>query len=48
MLIDPGEHVSQPGSRINVVQFGGDDERVHCRGSLTAAIGRGLIVPWSR
>ena len=41
MIADPGEHISQPGSRIDVVEFGGDDERVHGCGTLATTIGTG-------
>ena len=39
MLSDPAQDIGQPGLRIDVVQLGGDDERIHCRGALSAAIG---------
>lgn len=36
---DPAEHVSQPDLRIDIVQLGGDDQRLHRRGALAAAVG---------
>src|SRR4051812_42454195 len=39
MYGDPAEHVGQPSLRIDSVQLGGDDERVHRRGALAAAVG---------
>ena len=41
MLGDAGEHVGEPGLRIDVVQLGGDDQAVHGGGTLAAAIGAG-------
>jgi len=41
MVVDPVEHLGQPGTRIDVVEFGGDDERVHGYGTLTTTIGTG-------
>jgi len=41
VLGDAGEHVGQPGLRIDIVQFGGDDQAVDRRGALSAAIGTG-------
>ena len=38
---DAREDISEPGLRIDVVELGGDDEGVHHRGSLTAAVGAG-------
>jgi hypothetical protein len=38
---DAGQDVSQPGLRIDIVQFGGDDQAVDRRCSLSAAIGTG-------
>jgi hypothetical protein len=40
--------VSEPGARIDVMEFGGDDQRIHRCGPFTAAIGKGLIIPWFR
>jgi hypothetical protein len=25
MIVDPGQHIGQPGTRINIVQFAGDN-----------------------
>ena len=38
MFGDAGENVGEPGLRIDVVHLRGDDQRVHERGSVTAAI----------
>ena len=38
MLGDPGQDVGQPSVRIDVVQFGGDNQAVHRCGALAAAI----------
>jgi len=39
VLGDTGQDVGQPGLRIDVVQFGRDDDAVHDGGALSAAIG---------
>jgi hypothetical protein len=39
MLGDAGEHVGEPGLRIDAVQFGGDDQAIHNRCPLPAAVG---------
>ena len=41
MIGDAGEHVGEPGLRIDVVELGGLDQRVDRRGALAAAIGAG-------
>jgi hypothetical protein len=41
MIGDPGQDVSQPSLRIDVVQFGSDNQAVYRRGALSAAIGTG-------
>ena len=41
MVCDPGQHVGEPGLRIDVVHLGGDDQGVHDRGPVAAAIGAG-------
>ena len=41
MIGDPAEHVSQPSLRIDVVHLGGDDQAIHERRPLAAAIGAG-------
>ena len=41
MLGDPSQDVGEPGLRIDVVHFGGDDEAVHGRGALSTAVGAG-------
>ena len=38
---DPGQHVGEPGLRIDVVELGRLDQREHDRGALAAAIGAG-------
>ena len=40
-LGDAGEDVGEPGLRVDVVELGGADQRVHHRCSLAAAIGAG-------
>src|SRR5207237_8939147 len=45
MLGDPGQDVGQPGLRVDVVHFGGDDQAVHRRGALSAAVRRDLMMP---
>ena len=48
MIGDTIQHIGEPGAGIDIVESRRDDERVHGCGSFTAAIGRGLIVPWFR
>jgi len=38
---DAGEDVCEPGLRIDIVELGGDDQRVHERGALATAVGAG-------
>jgi len=38
MVGDAGQDIGQPGARVNVVQLGGVDQRVHGRGAVTAAV----------
>ena len=38
MLGDASQDIGEPGLRINIVHFGGNDEAVHHRGALAAAI----------
>ena len=38
VVVDPAQHVSQPGARVGVVQLGGDDERIHRRGPVAATV----------
>jgi hypothetical protein len=38
---DPGQDVGQPGLRVDIVQFGGDDQAVQRCGALSAAVGAG-------
>ena len=38
---DAGEDIGKPGLRVDVVELGGDDEGVHRRGALAAAVGAG-------
>ena len=38
-LRDAGEHVSEPGTGIEVIQLRGDDQRVYCRRPFAVAIG---------
>jgi hypothetical protein len=39
MLGDASQDIGEPGLRINIVHFGGNDEAVHHRGPLAATIG---------
>jgi hypothetical protein len=48
MVADPAEHVSEPRTRIDVVQLGSDDKRIHRCSPLATTIGKGLIIPWFR
>jgi hypothetical protein len=41
MLCDTGEHVGEPGLRIEVVQLASDDHGVHGGRALAAAVGTG-------
>ena len=41
MLGDAGEHVGEPGLRVDVVHLRRDDQAVHGGGALAAAIGAG-------
>src|SRR2546423_2993525 len=41
VIVDAGEHVSEPRLRIDTVELGGLDRRVHDRGTLAAAVGAG-------
>ena len=36
-----GKDMGEPGLRIDIVELGGDDEAVHERGPLPAAVGAG-------
>ena len=38
MVGDPAQDVGEPGARVDVVQLGGDDERVHGCGAVAATI----------
>ena len=41
LLGDAGEDVGEPGLRVDVVELGGADERVHHSGPRAATIGAG-------
>jgi hypothetical protein len=41
MIIDPAEHVGDPGLRIDAVQLGGLDLREHRGGTFPTPIGAG-------
>ena len=41
MVGDAPQHVGEPSLRVDVVHLGGDDEAVHERRPLAAAIGTG-------
>jgi len=38
VIVDPAQHVGEPGLRIDVVEFGRHDQRVHRAGALATAI----------
>ncbi len=38
MVGDPGQDIGEPGARMDVVEPGRDDERIHGRGALATAI----------
>ena len=38
-LADSGKHIGEPGLPVDVVELGSDDEGVHRRGALAAAVG---------
>jgi hypothetical protein len=38
VVSNAGQDVSEPGARVNAVQLGGDDERLHGRGPVAATI----------
>jgi hypothetical protein len=40
-IVDAGEYVGEPSLRIDVVELGGLDQRVHHGGALAAAVGAG-------
>jgi len=41
VIIDPAEHIGEPGLRINAVQLGGLDQRKHRGGTFPTSIGAG-------
>ena len=41
MIANSAEHIGEPGAWIDVVQPGGNHERVHGGSALSAAIGAG-------
>ena len=43
-----GQHVSEPGLRIDIVHLAGFHEGIDGGGAMAACIGRGLIVPGVR
>ena len=42
---DAGQDVSQPGLRIDLVHFGGDDQAVQRCGALSAPVRRDVMMP---
>ncbi len=38
MVTDPREHICKPGSRVNVIELGSDDEAVDGSSTLAAAV----------
>jgi hypothetical protein len=45
MIGNPGQDVGQPGLRVDVVQFGSDDQAIYRRGALSTAVRRDLMMP---
>src|SRR5713226_7768960 len=41
VIVDPAEHIGEPGLRVDIVHLGRDDQAVHGRGPLAATIGSG-------
>jgi hypothetical protein len=41
MIGNASQYVGEPGARIDVVEFGGNNERIHCCCPLTAAVAAG-------
>jgi len=41
VIVEAGEHVGEPRLRIDLVEAGGLDQRVHHGGTFTTAIGAG-------
>ena len=39
MIGDPSKDIGEPGARIDIVQLGGDDQRIDVGGPLATAIG---------
>ena len=39
MIGNARQHVSEPGAWIDIVQFGGDDQRIHRRGPIATTVG---------
>jgi hypothetical protein len=48
MIVQASHDVGEPGLRVDVIEFGGFDEGVDGRGTATAVVRRGLIVPGFR
>ena len=41
VIVDPMQHVGEPGLRIDAVELGGDDQAVEKSGALSAPVGTG-------
>jgi hypothetical protein len=39
MIGNARQHVSEPGAWIDIVQFGGDDQRIYGSGPIATAVG---------
>ena len=39
MIGNARQHVSEPGAWIDIVQFGGDDQRIHASGPFATTVG---------
>jgi hypothetical protein len=41
MIGDPGQDVGQPGLRVDIIQFGSDDQAIYRGSALSTAVGTG-------
>jgi len=41
MIGDPGQDVGQPSLRVDIIQFGSDDQDIYRRSALSTAVGTG-------
>jgi hypothetical protein len=45
MIGDTGQDVGQPSLRIDIIQFGSDDQAIDRRSALSTTVRRGVIMP---